>query len=52
MLISISCDADFIYRDNVGLLVEPYTRTNISTIILTNDLTEEVLEEVFALTVL
>jgi dinuclear metal center YbgI/SA1388 family protein len=31
--------------DNVGLLAEPYTRTPISVIFLTNDLTEQVLEE-------
>lgn len=31
--------------DNVGVLVEPSTRTNIKRIMLTNDLTENVLEE-------
>lgn len=31
--------------DNVGLLVEPSQRMNIKTILLTNDLTENVLEE-------
>jgi putative NIF3 family GTP cyclohydrolase 1 type 2 len=31
--------------DNVGVLVEPSTRINIQTILLTNDLTENVLVE-------
>lgn len=31
--------------DNVGLLIEPYTPTEIKTILLTNDLTEEVFNE-------
>ena len=31
--------------DNVGLLVEPKTPMNISKIILTNDLTEDVMKE-------
>lgn len=31
--------------DNVGLLVEPVTKKNIERILLTNDLTEDVMEE-------
>ncbi|KAF6210899.1 hypothetical protein GE061_014011 [Apolygus lucorum] len=31
--------------DNVGLLVEPYTQTRVKSMLLTNDLTENVLEE-------
>jgi hypothetical protein len=31
--------------DNVGLLVEPVTKKNIKRILLTNDLTEDVMEE-------
>jgi hypothetical protein len=31
--------------DNVGLLVEPVTKKNIKRILLTNDLTEDVVEE-------
>ncbi|KAK3892014.1 hypothetical protein Pcinc_004139 [Petrolisthes cinctipes] len=31
--------------DNVGLLVEPYTKKELRAILLTNDLTEEVVEE-------
>lgn len=31
--------------DNVGLLVEPYTKKNIETMLLSNDLTEEVMDE-------
>jgi putative NIF3 family GTP cyclohydrolase 1 type 2 len=31
--------------DNVGLLVEPVTKRNIERILLTNDLTEDVMEE-------
>ena len=31
--------------DNVGVIVEPSTRVNIKTILLTNDLTDDVLEE-------
>lgn len=31
--------------DNVGLLVEPVTKKNIQRILLTNDLTEDVMEE-------
>uniref|UniRef100_A0A0A9YGC8 NIF3-like protein 1 n=1 Tax=Lygus hesperus TaxID=30085 RepID=A0A0A9YGC8_LYGHE len=31
--------------DNVGLLVEPYTQTRVKSVLLTNDLTENVLEE-------
>lgn len=31
--------------DNVGLLVEPHTKRGIKTLMLTNDLTEEVLDE-------
>ncbi|XP_055525241.1 NIF3-like protein 1 isoform X2 [Wyeomyia smithii] len=35
--------------DNVGLLIEPYTKRNINKILLTNDLTENVLDEALAL---
>lgn len=31
--------------DNVGLLVEPYSATRVKSVLLTNDLTENVLEE-------
>nr|XP_045616208.1 NIF3-like protein 1 isoform X1 [Procambarus clarkii]XP_045616209.1 NIF3-like protein 1 isoform X1 [Procambarus clarkii] len=31
--------------DNVGLLVEPYSKKEIETVMLTNDLTEEVMDE-------
>ena len=31
--------------DNVGLLVEPHTPRHIQTILITNDLTENVMEE-------
>lgn len=31
--------------DNVGLIVEPSTRINIKTVLLTNDLTLDVLDE-------
>lgn len=31
--------------DNVGLLLQPYTKRDIKTVLLTNDLTEEVMEE-------
>jgi hypothetical protein len=31
--------------DNVGLLIEPVTKKNIKRILLTNDLTEDVMEE-------
>lgn len=37
--------------DNVGLLVEPSQRTNIKKILLTNDLTENVVEEALELDV-
>ncbi|CAO1397979.1 unnamed protein product [Diamesa serratosioi] len=31
--------------DNVGLLIEPFSKTNVKKIMLTNDLTESVMEE-------
>ncbi|XP_058442810.1 NIF3-like protein 1 isoform X2 [Malaya genurostris] len=34
--------------DNVGLLIEPYTKRNIRKILLTNDLTENVMSEALA----
>lgn len=34
--------------DNVGLLIEPYTKKNINNILLTNDLTESVMTEALA----
>lgn len=34
--------------DNVGLLLEPRSTLNINKVILTNDLTEDVLEEAIA----